>query len=431
MNQILDRKTAPQSHALEKINLAKANTQTLDNGIRLSFINAGTQDLIKLELIFNAGVWFQTESLQASCTNSMLDEGTKKRNAAQIADEVDYYGAYLEQDVDQDWAHVTLYTLNKHLESVLPVLEDLVKNPIFPENELNILLQNKRQTFQVDNEKVAHIARTRFSALIFGPANAYTYKLVEDDFNKLKREQLIAFYNKFYKSENCTIILSGKVEEKAIGLVNKHFGGKDWSSGVASVGVSGGAIVSDSQRKHLILRDDAVQSAIRIGRILFNKLDPDYHAMKVLSTVFGGYFGSRLMANIREDKGYTYGIGSRILSLRHAGYFFISTEVGVDVCKAAIGEIYVELKRLRDELISPDELALVKNYMLGDFVRSIDGPFALAEKYKNIAQYDLGYDYYDKFVDTVKHVTPKELRDLANKYLQEEHLLELVVGKMQ
>lgn len=179
------------------------------------------------------------------------------------------------------------------------------------------------------------------------------------------------------------------------------------------------------------MRDDAVQSAIRIGRILFNKLDPDYHAMKVLNTVLGGYFGSRLMANIREEKGYTYGIGSRIISLRNAGYFFISTEVGADVCKPAIKEIYSEIKRLCDELVPDDELALVKSYMLGDFVRSVDGPFALAEKFKKIMLYNLGYDYYDTFVDTVRNVSSQQLRDLANKYLTENHLHELVVGKMQ
>lgn len=431
MTQILDRKTAPGSHALEKILITQAKQLKLDNGIPVSLINAGTQDLVKIEFIFNAGVWYQPVSLQASCTSSMLDEGTKTRKAAEIADGIDYYGAYLEQEVDQDWAYITLYTLNKHLASVLPVLEDVLKNPVFPENELNILLQNKRQTFLVDNEKVAHIARTRFSALIFGSEFPYTYKLKVEDFELLKRDHLVDFFNTYYKSDQCKVVVSGKVDDLAVKLINKHFGGNDWGVNNQKPSIVSGSINSDAQNKHFIMRDDAVQSAIRIGRILFNKLDPDYHAMKVLNTVLGGYFGSRLMANIREEKGYTYGIGSRVISLRNAGYFFISTEVGADVCKPAIKEIYSEIKRLRDELVPDDELALVKSYMLGDFVRSVDGPFALAEKFKKIMLYNLGYDYYDAFVDTVRNVSSQQLRDLANKYLSENHLHELVVGKMQ
>jgi zinc protease len=431
MPQQPDRKTAPLVRALEKINIARAQTQQLDNGIPVSVLNAGTQDLVRIEFVFTAGVWSQSVSLQASCTNALLEEGTKTRTAAEIADQVDYYGAFLEQEVNQDWATITLYTLNKHLSSVLPVLEDVLKNPVFPENELQILLQNKRQTFQVDNEKVAHIAKTRFSAMLFGKDCPYSYRMRVEDFDKIGRRHLVDFYAGFYGSDNCKIIMSGCVSKEAVTLINKHFGGRDWSSAQVKPLMNAGGIQSDPVNKHLIAKEDAVQSAIRIGRILFNKVHADYHAMKVLNTILGGYFGSRLMTNIREEKGYTYGIGSRIISLRHAGYFFISTEVGVDVCQPALKEIYMEVKKLREVPVNEEELSLVKSYMLGDFLRSIDGPFALAEKFRKIMLYDLKYEYYDQFVDTVKSITPGQLQELANNYLAEKNLHELVVGKMQ
>jgi len=431
MLTILDRKKAPEFHAIEKITLAQARTSKLDNGIPVSVINAGTQELVKIEFIFSAGVWEQTYSLQSSCANAMLSEGTKTRKSSQIAENIDYYGAFLEQEVNQDWAYLTLYTLNKHLAKVLPVLEDILKNAVFPQNEFNILIQNKRQTFHVDNQKVAHIARTRFNALLFGKECPYTYRLTEEDFDKLQCKQLIDFYNVYYKSGNCKIVLSGLVNTETVSLINKHFGGRDWDSLTKPSKVPDAQIRSEEKHQHVIVREDAVQSALRIGRILFNKLHPDYHAMKMLSTLLGGYFGSRLMTKIREEKGYTYGIGSRIISLRNAGYFFISTEVGVSVCEPAIAEIYSEIKQLRDTLVPEGELSLVKSYVLGDFVRSIDGPFALAEKFKKIMLYDLKYDYYDTFVDTVRTITAERIRDLANQYLQEKDLLELVVGKMK
>jgi len=145
--------------------------------------------------------------------------------------------------------------------------------------------------------------------------------------------------------------------------------------------------------------------------------------------VFGGYFGSRLMANIREDKGYTYGIGSAMVSFRHAGYFTISTEVGAEVTKDAIKEIYFELNKLQTEKISENELSLIRNYMLGTFLRSIDGPFALADRFKGIYFNGLNYDYYERYVETIKSITPKQLQDLANKYLKKDEMIELVVGK--
>jgi predicted Zn-dependent peptidase len=210
--------------------------------------------------------------------------------------------------------------------------------------------------------------------------------------------------------------------------LNDHFGGDDWR-GTVNPTIVVPPIQTDPEKEHLVHMDEALQSAIRVGKILFNKTHKDFQPLQILNTVFGGYFGSRLMSNIREDKGYTYGIGSGIVSLQNGGYFFISTEVGVDVCANALHEIYFEMDRLREELITKDELQLVKNYLLGTFLRSVDGPFAMAERFKGILQYNLGYDYFDKYIATIKAVSASELRDLANKYFDKNSMIELVVGK--
>jgi predicted Zn-dependent peptidase len=159
------------------------------------------------------------------------------------------------------------------------------------------------------------------------------------------------------------------------------------------------------------------------------KTHKDFHSLTVLNTILGGYFGSRLMTNIREDKGYTYGIGSGMIPLKKAGYFFISTEVGVEVCNKAIDEIYIEINRLRNESISEKELILVKNYMIGSFLRSIDGPFALANRFKSIMEYDLDYSYYDDYISTIKNIKASDLLNLANKYLDPNSMTEVVAGK--
>ncbi len=424
----IDRTASPSFKTVEKIEMIRATEKRLKNNIPVYSINAGTQDLIKIEFLFGAGMFQQQMPLLATTVNSMLEEGTTKMNAAQIADAVDFYGAFLEVGVSQDNASVVLYTLNKHLKATLPVVEDVIKNATFPQEELDTHLTNKKQKFHVNNQKVATLARKRFTELLFGEKHPYGINVLESDFEKIKRSHLEVFYRSFYRSNNCKIVLAGKIDPDVFQMLNDFFGGNDWS--VLNVPKANTmATDTNKQREQLIYKEDALQSAIRIGKVMFNKTHPDFQSLQILNTVFGGYFGSRLMSNIREDKGYTYGIGSGIASLQHAGYFFISTEVGVDVCQSAINEIYFEMDRLRTELITEDELELVKNYLLGTFLRSVDGPFAMAERFKGILEYDLSYDYFDKYIATIKSISASQLRELAITYFDKESMTELVAGK--
>jgi len=293
---------------------------------------------------------------------------------------------------------------------------------------MDIYLTNKKQEFILGNQRVATLARKRFSELLFGENHPYGRDPKERHFEELTREHLVDFYKSNYRADRCKIILAGKVEDEHYKLLDNLFGGNDWVSGKEST-VKTFPINALAKKEEVIVKADALQSAIRIGRILFNKTNPDYHPMQLLNTVFGGYFGSRLMSNIREDKGYTYGIGSGLVSLQHGGYFFISTEVGVDVTSKAINEIYYEMNKLREELISEDELQLVKNYMLGSFLRSVDGPFAMAERFKGVMLYNLGYDTFDKYLATIRTTSSSSLQELANKYLDKNTMIELVAGK--
>ncbi len=426
--QTIDRKKSPAFNTVEKIEIIKATEQRLRNNIPVYSINAGTQELIKIEFLFSAGMYQQAIPLQAATVNTMLEEGTSKLNAAQIADRVDYYGAFLETGVSQDSASVVLYTLNKHLKSTLPVVEQIIKDSVFPQHELDTHIRNKKQTFLVNNQKVANVARKRFTELLFGEKNPYGINVKETDFDVINRSHLNDFYSTFYRSNNCKIIMAGKVDDDVLSLLDNHFGGNDWNS-ISEINTKSLPIITSAEHEHLILKEEAMQSAIRIGKVLFNKTHPDFQSLQILNTLFGGYFGSRLMSNIREDKGYTYGIGSGIASLQNSGYFFISTEVGVDVCKDALKEIYFEMNRLREELVPEDELELVKNYLSGMFLRSVDGPFALAERFKGIMEYNLDYDYFDRYIATIKAISASQLRDLANTYFDKNSMIELVVGK--
>lgn len=427
---MLNRATAPDFKTIDKIDVIKANHRTLDNGINLFSLSAGSQEIVKLEFVFRAGMYHQPATLVASSTNSLLETGTRSFTADQLSDGIDFYGSFLELQVEQDFATITLFSLNKYLKESLRFIEELIKYPVFPESEFKLHITNKKQKHAINSQKVSVLARRRFSELLFGASHPYGLDVSEADFERISIAEIKTFFNAHYNSGNCTIFASGNLPADLRETLNDFFGDNAWAGTKGRGNLETIPPVTAQSRKHFIKKEDAIQSAIRIGRVLFNKTHPDYFKFQVLNTVLGGYFGSRLMANIREDKGYTYGIGSGLNNLVHAGYFFISTEVGADVTNQTLEEIYKEIKLLREKPVDTMELETVRNYILGNFLRSVDGPFALADKFKSIWEFGLDYSFFDNYFSAVKNVTSNELRELANNYLQEKDLVECVAGKM-
>lgn len=428
MIETIDRTQMPPLLGLPDITIPEAKKQLLDNGIAVYSINAGKQDILKVEFLFRNDVITAKIPTLVYSANKMISEGTPAHTSMQLAEMLDYYGSYFDTEYSQDTSSVILYTLSKHLEKCLVIIKEILFDAIFPEQELNTYKQNSRQQLIVNNEKVGYVARKKFNEMIFGAPHPYGYVDKVEDYDNMQRDELRSIFATLYTKENCTLIVAGKVTEDVLKALNINFGGNDWRKGNKIHEVI--KLASDSQKpnKQFIEKKDAVQSAIRIGKPLFNKTHPDYAGMTVLNTVLGGYFGSRLMSNIREDKGYTYGIGSAVASLLHGGYFFISAETGVKVTQLAINEIYKEIERLKNETIPGEELAMVKNYLSGSFLRGIDGAFHLADRCKGIIIYGLNYDHFYNYLNVIKTITAKELMQLANQYLDNGSFYELVVG---
>ena len=427
MQTIIDRSLQPSTTDIDKIDIPKAKKFILDNGIPVYTLTAGLQDLVKVEFLFLNKNFDVNDPLLNSATNRMLSDGTTKYTAQQLADHIDYYGSFFETDENSDFSSIMLYSLNKHLEATLPFVSDILHDPIFPLSELETYIRNNKQILNVENEKVSSLARRKFNEVIFGEKHPYGYLAQTSDFDKLNREHLKEHFKKKYSPANCVIIVSGLVKDDAVKLLNKFFGHTKSSNGVLNG--SQQVFTPSSVKKHLIEKDGAVQSALRIGKPFFNRTHPDYPGMAVLNTLLGGYFGSRLMSNIREDNGYTYGIGSAVASMKQEGYFFISTEVGADVTNSAIEEIYKEIEILKEEHVDNEELEMARNYMLGTFLKGMDGAFQLAERFKSIYLYDLDYSYYDRYLQKIKTIQADELRDLARKYFDLSGFYEIVVGR--
>jgi predicted Zn-dependent peptidase len=425
--ETLDRIAAPAFRQIEKIEIVQAKASKLDNGIPVYTVNAGQQDLVKVEFIFPNRYDIPSEVLTASAANRMLAEGTKQRNAQQLADSIDYYGAFYETEESLDFNSVNLYTLNKYLGQTLPVLKEILTEPSFPENELAVFKQNTRQRLQVNMEKVSYLSRTHFHEMLFGKQHPYGFRTSLADVDAITAETLKNYYATRYNLSDCLIFVSGKVDDETLRLLNATFGRIPAS--VSQKGQKEPVLPEPFlEKNNFISKPDAIQSALRIGKLMFNKTHPDYHGMLVLNTVLGGYFGSRLMANLREDKGYTYGIGSSMVSMKQAGYLVISTEVAREVSGKAVDEIFHEIGELKTRPVEEDELQEVKNYLAGSLMRGMDGAFNLSDRAKGLILYGLDYSYFERYFRTIRDVTAGELMEMANKYFDKSSFYQLEVG---
>lgn len=424
---MINRTLAPSFREVDHIEFIRANPFVLDNGLKAYQIYNPHQDLVRIEFIFKNVAWNASKSLQAFAANSMLNDGTSELTSAAIAEKIDYYGAFLQNEYTLDYSAVTLYTLNKHLASTLPIIKAILTDAVFPEAELEIFVHNQQQKLGVNLQKNDFVARRNFNQALFGNS-IYGHTTTPEDYHLLTQNDILAYYKEAYRPVNCTMILSGKITDVTQKLLNDYFGTEPVTNSLVSRNVF--KFEKGKGQVHFTEKEDALQSAIRIGQISVNRKQADFAGLQILNTVLGGYFGSRLMANIREDKGYTYGIGSAMVSLENSGYFFIASEVGTEVCNATIEEIKKEIAILNQQPVPADELTLVKNYLLGSMLGSLENAFSHADKFKNIYFYGLGYDYYTRYIETVKKITSEELLGLANKYLDFDAFEKVVVGKL-
>jgi zinc protease len=425
---IINRKKAPAVKLVEFLKSIEPRYIQLSNGLPVYLIDEGIQEVLRIELVFKAGNYYQKQKQLAKATNTLLASGTSKYSADVISEHFDFYGAYLETSNDKDNAYLGLYTLNKHLENTMPMLAELIMDPVFPESELDLFRSTRKQHLEVNQQKVKYLARVHFHEQVFGANHPYGMRLQAQHLDDLKREDLVEHHHNHYRAEECFVVVSGKIPAGFDQLLDKYLGGFKSSGNQAPDGIID-PVSPSNDRSQFIQKKDALQAAIRIGKPTINRLHPDYPALFIVNTILGGYFGSRLMINIREDKGYTYGIGSALVSLQHSGLFLITSEVGNHVLKAATDEIYKEILTLCEEKVSARELSLVKNYLMGSLMRSLDGPFAVAQRLRSALEFGQTLDYYKNYAATIQNITPERIQALANEYLQTATLYQTIAGK--
>lgn len=420
---MIDRTIPPTAAEIQQIEIQEAKKITLANSAPLYYISSGQLPVIRIELIFRSGSYYEGKNGQSYFTAKMITEGAGKLSAKQIAQTFDYYGSYIEISPSMDHVSVVVYTLSKHLEIICGLLTTILDHPKFPEKELSVQKRIKRQAIKINQEKSSVLASQAIRKSIFGGEHPYGRSFEIEDVDAITREDL-AVYRSTMLYNDPVVVVSGGVNDADMKIIAQSFAKMSYSRDV-DFETKASNYVASSQ---LIERNDALQSSIRLGKLGISKNHPDYIGLVVLNEIFGGYFGSRLMKNIREDKGYTYGIYSSLVNLQKADMMIIGADVGRKFTQATITEIFKEMETLRNEDVGNEELTTVKNYMMGSFMSSINSPFSLADKFKSIYFSDLGYEFYQNYLEGIRNINASEIKRLANVYLSEDSFSQVIVG---
>lgn len=422
----LNRSVAPGFYAIEKLVFPEYQKIEIKNEVFLYALKAGTQAVIRLDLIFDAGLVRQLQSAQANFTASMLSEGTPTKSAFALAEALDYYGSYFQTRANADDAVATLYCLEKHLSKCLPLFMEALTESIFPEKELDIQKKNSLSKLSVNEKKNGYLCKKHYYKNIYGANHPYAAFSNAENIQAITRETLQQFYQNNYIQGLKYVMISGQFSESSITLISTHiknskFEPKQFQQPVLNSLLNPG--------KHFIEKSDSVQSALRIGKSSISRSDADFRKLQFLNLIFGGYFGSRLMKNIREDKGLTYGIYSVLEPNLYGASWYIDTDINTKNRTAGIEEIYKEIEIIKTQPIPSEEINTAKNYYLGSFLKSLDGPFSLADRLKIIIDNNLTDNYYPEFVSILNNTTAQDLQGLANKYFSTDDIVEVVVGK--
>ncbi|MDX5423526.1 MAG: insulinase family protein [Hymenobacteraceae bacterium] len=426
---MLDRTKAPEIHEIDAVTLQIAEVTHLRNGARLHTIQSETQPVIRLDFVFKAGKWYEDHNGVSDLAAKMLLEGTLNHSAKQIAEKVAYYGASFENNHGYDRSEFTLYCLAKYVEELLPLVLDVLQNPAFPEEEYRLLKQRTQQNLRVQRQKNSYLSTHSFTQLIYGEKHPYVFGFDEKAMEALQLEQLQNFYQSRFTTQELEVFACGAIDERMHQYLTHNIEKLELQPNIRSGSEHELAITSKGELFRLVEMPESLQSSIRVGKRFPLVQHPDYLRLKVLNEILGGYFGSRLMRNIREEKGYTYGIYSAMSPKEHDTLFYIGTDVNYAVTDDTIAEIKKEMARLRDELVGEEELQTVKNYMLGKFINNIATIFDQCDRYKRITLSQLPLEHYNNYVTIIRTITAPELQDLANQYLQEESLQIAVAGR--
>jgi zinc protease len=420
---MLDRSKAPEFVIPTSIEFPTPVKRTLPNGVHLYFIPTPQIDAVKLEISSTINEASKSKLLVPYFALEMVTEGTHSKDAAALDDFFDTYASEVETESGFENHGLSILTTKKHFDTVLPVFRELLTEAVFPEKELAKRKKQKALSIHINRDKNSHRSSQLFRKALFGDNHPFGQITEEKDVDLVDREDLIGFYKNNLWT-NSEIFLTGNLKDSQLENIIQEIGN-------IPVTFFQNPIIEFQNGRHQRLtenKEKSVQSSIRIGCHLIPKNHPDYLKLNLMNTILGGYFGSRLIKNIREDKGHTYGIYSSIGSLKNADYWVVMADVIKEHDEAVIEEVYKEIDKLKHEPVSDHEFEVVRNYMVGKLLSQFSSGFELIGRFKSIHQSGLDFGFYQRHLEYILNAKPEDILEVSNKYFHRENMVEVIVG---
>ncbi len=420
--------TFSASHALGAIGAKKIKTP---NGMTVLLLESHSLPMVQIDLLVRAGSILDPAAKAglAYLTANLLEEGTGKRTSKEIADALDAIGTDFGASPGSDYTTFSMKLLKKDLEKGLDIFSDILTHPRFPEEELTRAQHELLSRLADEKDDPETVASKTFDKALFGE-HPYHQPLEGDEetIKNINAGDLKEFYKNYYSPKNSVMALVGDLSEKeAKAIVEKYFG--EWTS--KSIAAPKHSLPSKIMKKEVILTDkELAQTSIVLGNIGISRINPDYYPLQVMNYILGGGgFSSRMLANIRENKGLVYGLDSHFYPYLETGSFKVMLQTKNGSANEAISEVLKEIRKIQNEPVSPAELQEAKDYLIGSFPLKMDTYGKLAGFLISQEFYGLGFDYFEKYTGWIHRVTPQDVQRAARQYLDPDHFVLVAVGK--
>ncbi len=424
----LDRSIPPRTKDFGHLQIQEPRLLRLDNGMRLTVIDRGPQQVNRLTMMWNGGSFDVDKPSSLILAANMLREGSKSRTSSEIAQLLDYNGAWLKSEVSSHHSSLVLHTLNSKFEAVLPAIVESVLYPSFPQKEFEINREKLACKCALDRKKVSFYSALESNRMIFGRNHPAARVDTPRQIRQTAVEELEELRASVFVTGGCELFLAGRITPQMEDYVNALFGGLP----VSGKGMSQRVIPIDPDRERfaLVQRPGSLQSAITFAIPTIKRTDPDYVDLRYAVMALGGYFGSRLMSNIRQEKGYTYGISAALLGNWECGVITISTQCDNRYVRDLIREVRKEISRMASDDFTPPELDRLKKFAMTQLASTLDSPFSTMDYYENMKLSRIPDDYFERQQLSLGSLTSDRIARLARQYIRPDELRTAVAGDL-
>jgi zinc protease len=427
----VDRSAPPPPGEVHPFHFPHFLRSRLPNGLAVVAARLAGLPLVSLELIAPAGAQYEPEggAGTATLTAGLLDEGTARRSALEIAATVERLGGYLLTGADWDVGYLSTEMLTSHRREGLDLLAETAVEPIFPDKEVERLRGLRTSEIVRRRQDPAALADDRFQREVYrGSVYAQPLYGTEESIARLERASLVSFYQGHYGFDGSTLLAVGDFDPEDLLREAEAAFGTAGPPGPAPARPEIRPLPLEGLRIHLVDRPGAAQTELRLGHVGIPRTHPDYIPLLVVNTLLGGKFTSRINLNLRERHGYTYGASSRFSSRQGPGPFTVQAGVETAAAAAAAREVLHEMRRVREDLVEPEELAETAGYIIGVFPYSLQTVGDVTRRLETMNVFGLPDDYYDHYLERIAAVTREDIRELARRHLDPERITVVAVG---